>query len=87
MSDQTGPLPDAWVAMPSDAQVQTYLGEGHPYNFGFVVAMGRLVMSHEGIAPYFGMLFRRIMFEEGALSRREREMVAAVAAAAQDCHY
>jgi len=27
------------------------------------------------------------MFDEGALTRREREMVAAVAAAAQDCHY
>jgi AhpD family alkylhydroperoxidase len=28
-----------------------------------------------------------VMFEEGALDRREREMVAAVTAAAQDCHY
>ena len=44
-------------------------------------------MAHQGIAPFFGALFGRIMFEPGALTRREREMVAAVAAAAQDCHY
>jgi AhpD family alkylhydroperoxidase len=29
----------------------------------------------------------RVMFAPGALARREREMIAAVAAAAQDCHY
>jgi len=44
-------------------------------------------MAHLQIAPFFGALFMQIMFAPGALSRREREMVAAVAAAAQDCHY
>ena len=79
--------PDAWVAMPSEAAMRPYMGEGHPYDFGFVAAMARLIMAHPGIAPFFGALFRRIMFEPGALERREREMVAAVAAAAQDCLY
>jgi len=80
-------VPDAWVMMPSDEQVRAYMGSGHPYDFGFLPAMARLVSSHMGIAPFFGALFRQIMFEPGALARPEREMVAAVAAAAQDCHY
>ncbi len=50
--------------------------------------MGRLIMAHGRIGPKFGALFSEIMFsEEGSLDRREREMVAAVAAAGQDCHY
>jgi len=59
----------------------------HPYDFGFVTGMQRLIMSHMRFAPFFGALFRQIMFEPGRLNRSEREMVAAVAAAAQDCHY
>lgn len=78
---------DAWVAMPSEEEVRQGFPSGHPYDFGFITGMQRLVMAHMGIAPFFGALFRQIMFEPGALSRREREMVAAVASAAQDCHY
>jgi alkylhydroperoxidase/carboxymuconolactone decarboxylase family protein YurZ len=84
MSDQ---ILDAWVAMPDEATLRTYMGSEHPYDFGFLPAMARLVSAHTRIAPFFGALFRQIMFEAGALSRREREMVAALAAAAQDCHY
>jgi alkylhydroperoxidase/carboxymuconolactone decarboxylase family protein YurZ len=80
-------LPEAWVAMPDETALRSYIGSGHPYDFGFLPAMARLVAAHTNIAPFFGALFRQIMFEPGALSRREREMVAAVAAAAQDCHY
>lgn len=80
-------VPDAWVAMPSEAEIRAQLPSGHPYDFGFISGMQRLVMAHMGIAPFFGALFRQIMFEPGALERPEREMVAAVAAAAQDCHY
>ena len=80
-------VPDAWVAMPSEADIRDQFPSGHPYDFGFIAGMQRLVMAHMGIAPFFGALFRQIMFEPGALERREREMVAAVAAAAQDCHY
>ena len=58
------------------------------YDFGFIPAMGRLIGRHERIAPAFGRLFRELMLSsEGVLSRRECEMVAAVAAGAQDCHY
>ncbi len=49
--------------------------------------MGRLLSAHKEIGPAFGQLFRTIMFQPGHLSRQEREMVAAVAAAAQDCRY
>ncbi len=90
MSEEGGKtaVPDAWVAMPSDEEVRARTGAGHPYDFGFVVAMARLITAHADIAPYFGGLFAQIMFAPGrALSRPEREMVAAVAAAAQDCHY
>jgi alkylhydroperoxidase/carboxymuconolactone decarboxylase family protein YurZ len=32
-------------------------------------------------------LYREIMFGESGLSRKERELLATVASAAQDCHY
>ena len=84
MSDRA---PGAWVAMPSEAEIRAMIPGRHVYDFGFLTGMQRLVMSHLGIAPMFGALFMQIMFAPGALTRRQREMVAAVAAAAQDCHY
>ena len=78
---------EAWVAMPGEADVRARFGSGHPYDFGFLPAMARLVAAHERIAPFFSGLFAQIMFAPGSLERREREMVAAVASAAQDCHY
>jgi alkylhydroperoxidase family enzyme len=85
-NDGTGETPQAWVTLPEQAQVRALMA-GHPYNFGFVPGMMRLVMAHPDIAPLFGALFGRIMFGPGVLERGEREMVAAVAAAAQDCRY
>lgn len=60
---------------------------GHPYDFGFVTGMSRLLQAHPRIGPAFQALFAEIMFNPGALDRREREMVAAVAASAQTCFY
>ena len=57
------------------------------YDFGYLPAMGRLQGRHKGIGPLFGTLYRQVMFGPGELDRQEREMVAAVAAAAQDCRY
>lgn len=79
--------PEAWVAMPSEEQARAMMGAANPYDFGFVTGMARLVGAHMQIAPFFGALFGRIMFGPGALERPEREMIAAVAAAAQDCKY
>jgi len=79
----------AWVAIPSNEELAA-LGfpmTGHPYGFGFFPAMGRLILAHARLAPAFGQLFNSVMFDDGALDRREREMVAAVASAAQDCFY
>lgn len=78
---------DAWVELPTEAELREMMPGGGPYDFGFVPAMGRLIMSHPGIGPHFGALFQQIMFEPRHLDRREREMIAGVAAAAQDCHY
>lgn len=78
---------DAWVRLPSEAEVRALMPPDHPYDFGFLPAMARLITAHEAIAPFFGALFTQIMFMPGQLSRREREMIASVAAAAQDCHY
>ena len=78
---------DAWVQLPTTDQVREVLGRGGVYDFGFVPAMTRLIMSHPDIAPHFGALFVQVMFGPGALSRPEREMVAGVASAAQDCFY
>jgi hypothetical protein len=80
-------VPDAWVALPSEEELRAVMPPGHPYDFGFLPAMARLIAAHQGIAPFFGALFAQIMFAPGSLERQEREMVAAVAAAAQDCHY
>ena len=78
----------AWVDTPSEEIIRQYIGKGHPYDFGFQPGMSMLIASHMRIAPFFGQLFLEIMFSEsGALDRREREMVAAVSSAAQDCHY
>jgi alkylhydroperoxidase/carboxymuconolactone decarboxylase family protein YurZ len=52
-----------------------------------VANMGRLLQTHPRIGPAFNQLLRQIMAEPGVLSHAERQMVAAVAAAAQDCHY
>jgi alkylhydroperoxidase/carboxymuconolactone decarboxylase family protein YurZ len=82
-------IPEAWVNLPTldEMAAAGQFPDHHPYNLGYVPAMGRLISAHPRLAPYFGALFGQIMFAPGALSRAEREMVAAVAAAAQDCHY
>lgn len=80
---------EAWISIPTEEErrAQLPVGPASGYDFGFLPAMGRLLSAHNGIAPLFGALFRQLMFEPGHLGRQEREMVAAVAAAAQDCHY
>ena len=83
-------VPEAWVKIPTEEEIRERMPADakHPYDFGFVPGMARLIMAHGRIGQAFGMLFAQIMFSpEGALDRREREMVAAVTAAAQDCHY
>ncbi len=85
---------EAWVKIPSSDDMIGNLPADrtapvHAYDFGsFFPAMGRLIMAHGRIGAKFGQLFSEIMFsEEGTLDRREREMVAAVTSAGQDCHY
>jgi len=76
---------EAFVTLPSRESLA-----GEPpgnYDFGFVPNMGRLLRAHPRIVRRFHALFAEVMFAPGALDRREREMIAAVAAAAQDCHY
>ena len=81
---------EAWVRIPSEEERRSQLPPGAPastYGFEFIPAMARLQAAHDKIGPALGALLRQIMFEPGHLSRQEREMVAAVASAAQDCHY
>ena len=85
----TNAVPEAWIQIPTEEEFRaskSWRAKG-VYEFGFVPAMGRLLASHDTIGPAFGNLFMQIMFAPGHLSRAEREMVAGVAAAAQDCHY
>jgi alkylhydroperoxidase/carboxymuconolactone decarboxylase family protein YurZ len=77
---------EAFIELPSRESLAGAESRGG-YNFGFVANMGRLLRAHPRIGPRFVGLFAEIMFAPGALDRREREMIAAVAAAAQDCHY
>ena len=81
---------EAWVEMLSDEELRAQIPPDakYPYDFGFLPAMARLIRAHGRIGQAFGPLFAQIMFSpEGHLDRREREMVAAVTAAGQDCHY
>jgi alkylhydroperoxidase/carboxymuconolactone decarboxylase family protein YurZ len=81
---------EAWVSIPTEAEHRASLPQsarGGNYDFGYLPAMGRLQARHKDIGPLFGALYRQVMFGPGELDRREREMVAAVAAAAQDCRY
>ena len=84
---------EAWVHIPGNEALAAMRraaaapGARHPYDFGFMPAMARLVIAHPRIGAQFGALFQQIMFAPGKLERREREMIAAVTAAAQDCHY
>lgn len=78
---------DAYVQLADPALVAANRPAEHPYNFGAPTAMSRLLMAHPRIGPAFLGLFSQIMFEPGALSRQEREFVAAVAASVQNCFY
>ena len=87
-------VPEAWVTIPTNDQLVAAAGgadrpgPAHPYDFGCLPAMARLIMANGRIGGAFVRVFGEIMFSpEGKLSRSEREMVAAVAAAGQDCHY
>ena len=76
---------EAWVDIaPDDGPPSPAPGR---YSFEFRPAMGRLLGAHDRIGPAFSALFSEIMRGDGHLSRQERETVAAVAAAAQDCYY
>ncbi|HEX8066070.1 MAG TPA: hypothetical protein VF520_06050 [Thermoleophilaceae bacterium] len=77
----------AFVSLPDAEQVAASRPPDHPYNFGFVANMGRLLAAHPRIGPAFQQLFAAIMFAPGFLDRQEREMVAAVAAHSQECFY
>ncbi len=86
------PPSEAWVTLPSIEQSRARRPPGaprSPYDMDgdFVPAMGRLIGAHPRIAPRFGALFAELMFAPGALTRAERELVAAVASSAQDCFY
>ena len=82
-------VPEAWVGLPSEEEAKARIPPDvkTPYNFEFLPAMTRLLMAHERIGKTFRYHFAQVMFHNGILTRREKELVAGVAAAAQDCHY
>ena len=89
MSSQES-VKEAWVTIPTEEEHRASLPAGARagnYDFGYLPAMGRLQARHKQIGPLFGALYRQVMFGPSELDRQEREMVAAVAAAAQDCRY
>jgi len=86
--DQQDPH-QAFITLPTPEELRARPGPPRPptYNFGYVGGMSRLLAAHPRIGPAMQAAFYEIMFAPGALSRAEREMVAAVASAAQDCDY
>jgi hypothetical protein len=85
MSDDQQPF----IQLPTEEELRAQMKPGmkSPYDFGFIGGMSRLLAAHERIGPAMRAFFAEVMFAPGALSRAEREMVAAVASAAQDCEY
>lgn len=83
--------PDAWVELVAPDELARKMAANPSarslYDFGFVANMARLMRTHPRIAVTWGAHYLSVMDEGGALTRPEKEMVAAVAAAAQDCHY
>ena len=81
--------PEPFIHLLSAEEVRAKRPPGlkHPYDFGFVGGMSRLLATHPRIGPAMQNAFAEIMFAPGQLTRAEREMVAAVASAAQDCQY
>jgi alkylhydroperoxidase/carboxymuconolactone decarboxylase family protein YurZ len=49
--------------------------------------MIRMVRANPRLGKTLGAHYGEVMFGPGTLDRREREMIAAVASAAQDCTY
>jgi len=81
---------EPFIDLISEAELRAKTPPGakpSPYDFGFVGGMSRLLATHERIGKAMQGAFHEIMFAPGALSRAEREMVAAVASAAQSCEY
>lgn len=87
MDRASQPSDDAYITLPDPEVVGASRPADHPYNFGFVTGMSRLLSAHPRIGPMFQRLYAEIMFAPGALDRQEREFVAAVAASAQSCFY
>jgi Carboxymuconolactone decarboxylase family len=85
MSDE----PQPFITLPDDEQMRAQMKPGvkSPYDFGFIGGMSRLLSAHERLGLAMRGFFAEVMFAPGVLSRDEREMVAAVASAAQDCEY
>jgi len=70
---------DAWIELPpANADLRYH---------GVDTNMSRLIAAHPRIGERFGALFLETMFGEGVLAYEERELVAGVTAAAQDCVY
>jgi len=86
MSDDQKPF----ITLPTDEEMRARAqaaGFKPVYNFGFIGGMSRLLAAHERIGKALQGAFYEMMFAPGALDRAEREMLAAVASAAQDCEY
>lgn len=80
----------AFIDLPSEEEIRAQMDPNaprHPYDFGFLAPMSRLRWAHPRIGRTLGAFFAEVMFAPGHLTRGEREMLAAVSAAAQDCYY
>jgi len=58
---KTNTSEEAWVELPDQSTIAEAPGRrNHPYNFGYVAGMSRLIMAHSRIAPAFGALYASI---------------------------
>jgi hypothetical protein len=82
---------EAWTGLPAPEELRAAGGaRPHPYDDfmdGKVAPMSRLLAAQPLVGPAFRQLSAAVLFGPGALTRPEREMVAAVTAAAQDSFY
>jgi alkylhydroperoxidase/carboxymuconolactone decarboxylase family protein YurZ len=86
MSEERQPF----IELPTEEEMRQRIASGGSrptYDFGFIAGMSRLLGAHPRIGNAMRGAFYEIMFAPGALTRAEREMIAAVASAAQSCEF
>ena len=80
----------AWIRLVADDEAKGRLAKSYRSAIGRagrVFGIVRTMSLSPNVLDASMLLYQRIMFAKEGLSRRQRELVAVVVSAANDCHY